>query len=382
MTRNPPAGKKQKEKKVTVRTIAEMTGYAHCTVARALADRGNVAEETRRRIVRIAMESGYVNKSEPVVALILPPFGREISTYNTSLIDELVRHLDREGCRYELIPESMVGKLNEKLLNGAISLCYLGTLEKQWASLYTIPLVCINDYGFHLNRIYSVSSNDRQVMSLLVEHLLAGGRKRVVYYELHSSTKNQRERKAFFLQKAEEAEIEIVPLPERDRNWGEFVRSARIDAVIIPAEDPDLRIYAQIREQGLRIPDDVELIHWFSRKITDVLMPGQFSPGQDFPELARQAVLLMKRLFRGDEAVHDLFVDHRIFQSGTLSSGAEGKPSSLPRVRVRRSGRARQGRGSRSSVSGSDFRRFRRASFLFSGFFRNFSLPGVPAERI
>ena len=80
MTRNPPAGKKQKEKKVTVRTIAEMTGYAHCTVARALADRGNVAEETRRRIVRIAMEAGYVNKSEPVVALILPPFGREIST--------------------------------------------------------------------------------------------------------------------------------------------------------------------------------------------------------------------------------------------------------------------------------------------------------------
>ena len=40
----------KKAPKVTVREIAKQTGYAHCTVARALSDAGNVALETRSRI--------------------------------------------------------------------------------------------------------------------------------------------------------------------------------------------------------------------------------------------------------------------------------------------------------------------------------------------
>ena len=178
-----------------------------------------------------------------------------------------------------------------------------------------IPLVCINDYGFNLNRIYSVSSNDRQVMDMLVNHLLNGNRRRVVYYELHSSTKNQRERKSCFYQIAKHADLEIVPLPGKQQNWGLFVKRNRIDAIVIPSEDPDLRIYAELKDHGLKIPEDVELIHWFTRKISETLMPNQFCPGQDFPELAHQAVLLLKRLFHGDEVLHDLFVDYRIFQS-------------------------------------------------------------------
>ena len=317
MKENPAGYRRGKKKKVTVRTIAAMTGYAHCTVARALANTGNVAEETRRRILQAARDAGYVNEKQPVIAIIIPLFGPEISTYNTSLIDELIAYLDREGYRYELIPEHMTGRLNEKQINGAISLCYLGRLEKEWAAQHNIPLICINDYGFNLNRIYSVSSNDRQVMTMLTDHLQAGNRRRVVYYELHSSTKNQRERKAYFYNIAKQADMEIVPLPEKQQNWGVFVKRSRIDAIVIPSEDPDLRIYAELRDHGLRIPEDVELIHWFTRKISEMLMPNQFCPGQDFPELAHQAVLLLKRLFHGDEVVHDLFVDYRIFQPGS-----------------------------------------------------------------
>lgn len=317
MKENTMKSDREKPKKVTVRTIAELTGYAHCTVARALANTGSVAEETRRRILQIARDAGYVNEKQPVIAIIIPLFGPEISTYNTSLIDELIAHLDREEFRYELIPEHMTGRMNEKLINGAISLCYLGELEKEWAAQHNIPLVCINDYGFNLNRIYSVSSNDRQVMTILVDHLLTGNRKRVVYYEPHSSTKNQRERKAYFCNIAKHADLETIPLREKPQDWGLFVKRGRIDAIVIPSEDPDLHIYADLRNHGLKIPGDVELIHWFSRKISETLMPDQFCPGQDFPELARQAVLLLKRLFHGDEVVHDLFVDYRIFQSGS-----------------------------------------------------------------
>lgn len=303
-----------KPEKITVRALAKLTGYAPCTVARALSNAGNVAEETRVRILQAARESGYVNQSSPMVAIIIPRFGPVISTYNTSLIDELTECLERENDRYELIPEHLAGDLNEKLVNGAISLCYLGNLEKKWAVANTIPLVCINDYGSPLNRIYSVSSNDRQVMSLTVNHLRTARRNRVVYYELYSSTKNQRERKAYFYNSAEKAGIEIISPPRRVKHWGAFVERNRISAIVIPCEDPDLRIYAELRDHGLQIPEDVELVHWYTRKITTELMPRQFSPGQDFPELAKQAVQLLHRVFQGNEVIRDLFVDYRIFQ--------------------------------------------------------------------
>ena len=305
-----------KTDKITVRTLAKMTGYAHCTVARALSNGGNVAEETRLRILQAARESGYVNKTAPAAAIIFPSFGPVLSTYNTTLIDELIKCLEQEKFKYELIPEHMAGNLNETFVNGAISLCYLGTLEKKWAKVNTIPLICLNDYGNHLNRIYSVSSNDRQAMSLVVNHLSSARHLRVVYYEPYSSTKNQRERKVYFYNNAEKAGLEIIPLPRRMRNWGEFVKRNRITAIVIPAEDPDLRIYAELREHGLKIPEDVELVHWFTRKITDTLMPRQYSLSQDFPELAKQAVQMLRRLFHGDKVVSDLFVDYRIVQNG------------------------------------------------------------------
>jgi len=86
-----------KTDKITVRTLAKMTGYAHCTVARALSNAGNVAEETRLRILQAARKSGYVNKTAPVAAIIFPSFGPVLSTYNTTLIDELIECLEQEN---------------------------------------------------------------------------------------------------------------------------------------------------------------------------------------------------------------------------------------------------------------------------------------------
>ena len=61
----------KKAPKVTVREIAKQTGYAHCTVARALSDAGNVALETRSRILAAARELGYLGRSRKNIAVIM-----------------------------------------------------------------------------------------------------------------------------------------------------------------------------------------------------------------------------------------------------------------------------------------------------------------------
>lgn len=306
----------KKTQKITVREIARRTGYAHCTVARALSDAGNVAFETRSRILGAARELGYVGRSRTNVAVLIPSFGDRICYYNTSIIHALSAQLDRENFRYELIPENHLRAFNEKILDGAISLCYAGKTARKWSELNPIPLVCINDFSYHSDRIYSVCSNDRKAMFAITEHLRSAGHSRVLYldYKTMPWNLNHTQRRQFFREYADPAGLELrFDSPSFESfDWGAFLRKENISAVVCPFEMTDLSLFANLQRHGLRVPEDVELVHWHLPYISDVLMPGQFTLRQNFPELAFQAVSLLKKLLAGKYRIQDVLVDYLI----------------------------------------------------------------------
>lgn len=305
----------KKTQKITVREIARRTGYAPCTVARALSDAGNVAVETRMRILSAARELGYTGKNRVNIAVIIPAFGSGVCFYNTSIIHALAAQLDSEEFRYELIPENHLRSFNEKIIDGAISLCYTGKTARKWSELNPIPLVCINDFSYHSDRIYSVCSNDRMAMSAIMEHLRAAGHSRVLYLDRKTATVNlnHTRRKECFRELA--GQYGITPLyagPPDCSGWRAYLRSENLTAIICPFEMTNLSLFAGLQHQGLRIPQDVELIHWHIPHISDTLMPGQFTIRQDFPGLARRAVILLKELLAGKYRIQDVLVDYII----------------------------------------------------------------------
>ena len=156
----------KKAPKVTVREIAKQTGYAHCTVARALSDAGNVALETRSRILAAARELGYLGRSRKNIAVIMHEFGTGLCSYETSLTSALSTELNEQNFFYEMIPARQLRNLNEKVLDGAISLCHAGRIARKWPELNPIPLVCINDFSYHSERIYSVCSDSYESIQL------------------------------------------------------------------------------------------------------------------------------------------------------------------------------------------------------------------------
>lgn len=305
----------KKTQKITVREIARRTGYAHCTVARALSDAGNVAVETRSRILSAARELGYIGKNRTNIAVVVPAFGNDVCFYNTSIIHALSAQLDSEEFQYELIPENHLRSFNEKIIDGAISLCYTGKTARRWSELNPIPLVCINDFSYHSDRIYSVCSNDRMAMSAIVAHLRTAGHSRVLYIDRQptAGNLNHTRRKECFRELAAQSGITPFHAGLSDRSdWGAYLRREKLTAIICPFEMTDLSLFADLRRQGLRIPQDVELIHWHIPHISDTLMPGQFTIRQDFPALARRAVALLKELLAGKYRIQDVLVDYII----------------------------------------------------------------------
>lgn len=303
---------RKENRKITVREIARRTGYAPCTVARALSDDGCVALQTRTRILESARALGYIRRSGTNIAVLIPSFGNRVCCYNTAILHALADQLDREHFRYELIPENHLRAFNEKMLDGAVSICYTGKTAKRWSELNSIPLVCINDFSYHPDRIYSVCSNDLQAMTSIADHLHAAGHSRVLFLERRMAAENLNHemRKRAFQRRAEELGLALCYASAGDLcNWGALLLREKISAVVCPFEMTDLGIFASLLKSGLRIPQDVELVHWHVPGISDALMPDQFTVRQDFPALARAAVGLLKRLFAG-ERVRDVSVDY------------------------------------------------------------------------
>ena len=310
---NPDAEEKKRRnrKKVTLREIARIAGCAHCTVSRALADKSCVTDELRNRILKIARDLGYVQPGTKSLALLTPFFPNIICYYNTRLLAALSRVLDREGCSFDLIPENHLRVLNEKHIDGAISLCYSGETAKKWSALNSIPLVCINDFAFHTDRIYSVCSDDRQAMERILDYLRRRGHRKIACCDrVPQHNLNHLRRRKFFLEFAGTHSLFLCT-----GNTGqitETVLEAGITALICPFEMTDLTLYAALRNAGIRIPQDLELICWQVPGITEELQLNGLRVEQNFDRLAEEAAALLMRLMQGGQPLRDVSVPYRI----------------------------------------------------------------------
>ena len=312
-----------KPPKITVRTLARATGYAPCTVARALSDDGCVALETRSRILRTARSMGYIRRSRTNLAVIIPPFPSRLCFYDTAILHALSLQLDQEEFRYELIPENHLRAFNEKMLDGAISVCYTGKTARLWSELNPIPLVCINDFSYHPDRICSVCSDDRKAMRSVAAHLHAAGHTRALFLETRHASRNLNHalRKQSFLEQAGLFGIRTICRPLHDScDWGELLLRESITAVICPFEMTDLKLYAFLN-QTRRIPEELELLCWHVPGITENLHMNGLSVEQDFDRLAEESVILLKQLMEGRHNLRDVSVPYRIARRSPAGNG-------------------------------------------------------------
>lgn len=306
-------------KKATVREIARIVGCAHCTVSRALADESCVANEMRARILKTARELGYTRRNGKALAILVPSFQEGVCYYNTRMICALSRVLDREGFSFELIPENHIRSMNEKHMDGAFSLCYSGGIARKWSELNAIPLVCINDFAYHTDRIYSVCSDDRHAMREISRYLVERGHEKVGYCDnLAAKNLNHTRRRKCFLEFAEEYSLTAFSAQTKKEIAGLLEKG--ISALICPFEMTDLELYAFLN-QTRRIPEELELLCWHVPGITENLHMNGLSVEQDFDRLAEESVILLKQLMEGRHNLRDVSVPYRIARRSPAGNG-------------------------------------------------------------
>jgi LacI family transcriptional regulator len=286
-----------------MRDIATATGYSLSTVSRALNNKQDINEETRRRILLVAEELGYLPDG---VAIALAggktnAIGVVVSDISDPYFGELVKYIESEASRYDYriilcntsekpeIQQQAIEVLIGKRVDGIIITPAEGTSEDIAGLLNIgIPVVLAARRIDNLDVTF-VTVDDEYAGELIGKYLAELGHETVAYLDVGINISSARGRRQGlsrgFLNAVSTGTlaIEKVGLPSIEGGYmatRQLLSREDFDASAIVAYCDVMAIgcLRALGEQGIRVPseiavvgnDDVEVCQYMNPAITTV----------------------------------------------------------------------------------------------------------------
>lgn len=305
-------------KQITIRDIAEKTGYSFQTVSRVLNGKAHLHKAaTVRKIEKVASEMGYVpnlfakgmqSGKTYSVGLIIDPFIE-------SLTEEIFRGAHDELMKRNYLPillmhnqeegdEQLVQRLAERRVEGLIIRPFEAYREHVSEAIqqHNMPVVSV-DYALSLDKKFDfVGTADEHGGQIAAEHLLELGHRRIagLFFDI-SSLKLRRRGFEYAISRVADAEEPII-----QNTWdfeNESVNLERVKQLLTSDNKPTAifaggdfmlpTIYKAIHELNLKIPEDFSVMGFGDMEYTQYCIPPATTLHQDAYEIGVQAAQLV-----------------------------------------------------------------------------------------
>lgn len=319
---------------MTIKDLAIKTGYAVGTVSRALNNHPNVSEKARKAILQAAEECGFelnVNAKQlkqshsNTILVIVKGTSNELFSEMLESIQALIA-----GTSYQLAVDYMDEDLNEVLR--AVQLCrekkplgllflggntqnFVGDFEKIDA-----PSVLITNDASSLQfqNLSSVSTDDSEAARCAMDTLISLGHRRIaIIGGDRKCSDTSRLRYEGCQRSFREHGIEFDP--ERDYQGVRYsyqdgyqatkdllAAGSEFTAIFAIADVMAIGAIRALRENGLRVPEDVSVMGVDGLPLGNYLVPQLSTISQSVHEMARRGVeILLDGIEKGSAAVHE-----------------------------------------------------------------------------
>lgn len=302
----------------TVRDVAQLAGVSQGTVSKALNGRGQLREETRRRVQAAADQLSFrpnhlarsliVGRSYTVGVLTTDSFGRFTMPLMMGIEDSLgAGQVSTMLCDSRAEPLREHRHLQDLLSRRVDGLVVTGRKPDPRRSLGPLPIPVVyaltqSDDPADLSLTY----DDTQGAELAVQHLLSLGRKRIAYVSGPSRHLSTRLRQQGVERALLSAGLALDPrdvlVGEWSEIWGRSAarlltrRSAanRVDGVFCGSDQIARGMADGLRDAGIRVPDEIAIVgfdNW------DVMVDGARPPLTTIdPNLTKLGQLAASRL--------------------------------------------------------------------------------------
>ena len=305
---------------VTVRDVARSAGVSISTVSRALSAPEKVAPETRDRVAAVAAQLGYQpNRAAAglragrtgALGLLVPDLA---NPYFAAVAKGVAQRAREHGLGVFVVDSQEDEALEGEVLRGlahqtdGVILASPRALEADRVAAGTKPLVVVNQDG-----PLSVVTDAAAGVTLALAHLAGLGHRRVAYVGGPATSWSDGQRRHALAAVAAESGVEVVPLGahpptvEGGASAAAEVVGSGATAVITFNDVVAVGLVRAVREQGLRVPEDLSVVGFDDTFLAPLVTPALTSVGADLREVGRRATdLLVARLARELETTASL----------------------------------------------------------------------------
>lgn len=310
-------------KKLTIKEIAKLSGISVSTVSRAINNHYDISPETKRRVQEIIDQYGYVpnnsarnlklNDARNIAVLVkgitnpfftsmIKVFEKECSDHDYALVLE---HVEEEQDETELA--ALLEK--EKRLNGLIFLGGNPVQSVERLKRLTVPFVfcsvAVPDRKAFEEYSY-VAIDDRAEAEKVTDYLIEQGRKRIALLsDAESDISNGMLRLEGYLHALEKHGIEPDPAlicrpisiqktytyENGYQRTVDLIQSGtKFDAIFAIADSIAIGCLRALRDQGIRVPEDVAVIGFDGLEIGHYLTPALSTLQQPVDEMAEASM--------------------------------------------------------------------------------------------
>ncbi|MDL2258423.1 LacI family transcriptional regulator [Eubacteriales bacterium OttesenSCG-928-K08] len=319
-------------KRVTLKDIANVANVSFTTVSRALAGNPEINEETRKHILQISRDMGYVGSkgSRRSDAISGKTIGLLVNNIRSPFTAEVAFHIEQHAWAqgYTLLMSHTVGKrqmhgevyriLFEKAVDGIISMpAHEMVYDDIKHYLAQVPTVFINEDLQGRSESY-VTIDNYKGSYIGTEYLLSLGHKKIIYCGRASTKVSRQLRLKGYIEACEAygctpQHIEYpygVDSTQCGYMMGKeiFTRPRDFTAIFAATDTTAFGLMRAAAEIGVRIPEDVSLIGFDNVDLSG--MPGIALTTIDQPKEAIAGVavnmLLEKIKYPAIESSHRL----------------------------------------------------------------------------
>ena len=322
---------------VTLHDIAEKTGVDVSTVSRAMNNKSNVKEETKRRIWQVAQTLGYrpnrvarslVTQKTNTLGLVIPSTKCLGHTLFSWMLEGISQEAEKLGysLSFSVVDidiqgeEAAITKLEEHRVDGLI----LGWFKEKYIEEATlvqlvqreIPFVVIGDRHLSSQDINMIACDNFLGAYKATKYLIDLGHEKIAIISGTTDNPIVKNRLAGFNAALEQAGIHysyesrqrlIREEDFRNAGVGERAMHSLLDsgvdftAVFVFGDMFAAEAIRAIQQRGLNVPNDYAVVGFDGAEYGRLLNPSLTTVKQPYREIGQKAVQILKQLIDGEE---------------------------------------------------------------------------------
>lgn len=330
---------------MTMKDLAERTGYGVATVSRVLNNQPNVSEKARRIILEAVAESGFqintnaqqLKQRASSILVVVKGTGNEMFGEMVEIIQNLVAQT-----AYPLYVDYMDEDSNEVLQAIRLSnekkplgILFLGGNTRNFLRDFEkidVPCVLVSNDASALpfKNLSSVCTDDRAAAQRAMDALIALGHRKIVIVggdrEVSDTSRLRyegclRSLRSHGIDFDEELDYRGVRFSYQDgyNATQELLGNGRpFTALFAIADVMAIGAVRALHNSGLRVPQDVSVMGFDGLRLSGFLVPQLSTVVQSASEMAKRSVaILLERMEHGGEATHEL-VPYTLHESESI----------------------------------------------------------------